>query len=99
LKVAVQQEIKKGIEQPGVARVLHVRVVDNARDGHPVVNVKLPIGVVKWGMKIGEAFSPQLKDANVDWEAVARMIEHGEPGKIVEVEDEAAHKTVEVWVE
>jgi hypothetical protein len=81
------------------ARILHVKVFDNARAGHPTVNVKLPIGVVRWGMKIGAAFSPQLKDANLDWDAIATAIEHGEVGKVVEVEDEAEHKTVEVWVE
>jgi hypothetical protein len=81
------------------ASILHVKVFDNARAGHPTVNVKLPIGVVRWGMKIGAAFSPQLKDANLDWDAIATAIEQGEVGKIVEVEDEAEHKTVEVWVE
>jgi hypothetical protein len=81
------------------ARILHVKVVDNARGDHPTVNVKLPVGVVRWGMKIGAAFSPQLKDANLDWDAIATAIEQGEVGKIVEVEDEAEHKTVEVWLE
>jgi hypothetical protein len=81
------------------ARILHVKVFDDTREGRPPVNVKLPIGVVRWGMKIGAAFSPQLKDANLDWDAIATAIEQGEVGKIVEVEDEAEHKTVEVWVE
>jgi len=27
------------------------------------------------------------------------MVEEGEIGKIVDVEDEAEHKTIEVWVE
>lgn len=99
--MAVQQEAVAGAPQEpqAKARVLRVKVVDHSSVDRPTVNVKLPIGVVRWGMKIGEAFSPQLKDAKVDWDAVATMIEHGELGKIVEVEDEAAHKTVEVWVE
>jgi hypothetical protein len=50
-------------------------------------------------MKIGAAFSPQLKDATLDWDAIATAIEQGEVGKIVEVEDEAEHKAMEVWVE
>ena len=91
--MAVQQEA----EQKG--KTLRVRVVDNSREGHPTVNVKVPIGVVKWGMKMGQAFSPQLKDAKLDWESINAMLESGELGKIVEVEDEAEHKTVEVWVE
>jgi hypothetical protein len=75
---------------------LRVRVVE---DGHPTVNVKVPIGVAKWGMKMAQAFSPDMKNANLDWETITAMIQEGEPGKLVEVEDEAHHKTVEVWVE
>src|SRR5918994_831325 len=76
------------------AKLLRVRVVE---DGHPAVNVKIPIGVAKWGMKMGQAFSPEMKDANLDWESITAMIQEGERGKIVEVEDEVDHKTVEVW--
>jgi hypothetical protein len=78
------------------AKRLRVRVVE---DGHPTVNVKVPIGVAKWGMKMAQAFSPEMKDANLDWDNIAAMIQEGEQGKIVEVEDEVDHKTVEVWVE
>jgi hypothetical protein len=81
------------------ATSLRVRVVDNAKDGRPAVNLKLPIGVVKWGMKMAQAFSPQVKDADLDWDSIAAMIQEGAEGKIVDVEDEAEHKTVEVWVE
>ena len=78
------------------AKLLRVRVVE---DGHPAVNVKIPIGVAKWGMKMAQAYSPEMKDANLDWESITAMIQEGERGKIVEVEDEVDHKTVEVWVE
>ena len=78
------------------AKRLRVRVVE---DGHPTVNVKVPIGVAKWGMKMAKAFSPEMKDANLDWDSITAIIQEGEQGKIVEVEDEVDHKTVEVWVE
>ena len=77
------------------AKLLRVRVVE---DSHPAVNIKIPIGVAKWGMRMAQAFSPEMKDADLDWESIA-MIQEGERGKIVEVEDEVDHKTVEVWVE
>jgi hypothetical protein len=83
-------------EEPEKAKLLRVRVVE---DGHPTVNVKVPIGVAKWGMKMAQAFSPEMKDANLDWESIMAMIREGEQGKIVEVEDEVDHKTVEVWME
>ena len=78
------------------AKLLRVRVVE---DGHPTVNVKVPIGVARWGMKVAQAFSPEMKDANLDWESITAIIQEGEQGKIVEVEDEVDHNTVEVWVE
>jgi hypothetical protein len=78
------------------AKFLRVRVVE---DGHPTVNVKVPIGVAKWGMKMAQAFSPKMKDADLDWEVITAIIQEGEQGKIVEVEDEVDHKTVEVWTE
>ena len=78
------------------AKFLRVRVVE---DGHPAVNVKIPIGVAKWGMKMAQAFSPEMKDANLDWDSITAIIREGDQGKIVEVEDEVGHKTVEVWVE
>ena len=78
------------------AKLLGVRVVE---DGHPTVNVKVPIGVAKWGMKMAQAFSPQMKNANLDWDSITAIIQEGERGKLVEVEDEAHYKTVEVWLE
>jgi hypothetical protein len=78
------------------ANLLRVRVVE---DGHPTVNVKVPIGVAKWGMKMAQAFSPEMKNADLDWDSITAIIQEGEQGKIVEVEDEVNHKTVEVWVE
>jgi hypothetical protein len=80
-------------------KILHVKVTDHSRPDRPVVNVKVPISLVKWGMKVGAAFSPEMKEANLDWDSVTAAIESGELGKIAEVEDEAQQKTVEVWVE
>jgi hypothetical protein len=78
---------------------LHVRVVDHNKHDRPAVTIKVPIGVVKFGMKMAEAFSPEVKKADVDWDSINAMIQEGELGKIVEVEDEAEKKTVEVWLE
>ncbi len=50
-------------------------------------------------MKVGAAFSPQLKGADPDWDEITAMLEDAELGKIVEVEDEVEHRTVGVWVE
>jgi hypothetical protein len=87
-------------QEPGkAAKNLRVKVVDHAREGRPAVNIKVPIGVVKWGMKMAQAFSPRMKDVDLDWDGIDAMVQGGGTGKIVEVEDEAEHKTVEVWLE
>ena len=81
------------------AKSLRVKVVDNTKDARPAVNVNVPIGLVKWGMKMARTFSPDMKDLNLDWDAISAMIDEGAQGQIVHVEDEEQHKTIEVWVE
>lgn len=100
--MAIQQG--GGIEVQDQASVtkpknLRVRVVDNAKDGRPAVNVNLPIGMVKWGLKMARTFSPQMKDLDLDWDAISSMIDEGAQGQILHVEDEAQNKTIDVWVE
>jgi hypothetical protein len=89
----------QGQKPEKAAKYLRVKVVDHTKEGRPAVNIKVPIGVVKWGMKMAQAFSPQMKDVNLDWDSIDAMVQEGETGKIVEVEDEAEHKTIEVWLE
>ena len=87
------------LEAPQKAKVLRIRVVDTLQDGKPAVNVNMPIGLVKFGMKMAKAFVPEMRDVDVDWDEVTKLLESGELGKIVEVEDQAEHKHVEVWVD
>jgi hypothetical protein len=87
-------------QEPGkAAKYLRVRVIDHNKEGRPAVKIKVPIGVVKWGMKMAQAFSPHMKDVNLDWNSLDAMVQEGAPGEIVEVEDEAQHRTIEVWLE
>ena len=87
------------VEAPIKRRMLRVRVIDNSKEAHPTVNVRIPLGMVKWGMKLGAAFSPQLQNVDLDWDEITAMLESADLGKIVEVEDEIEHRMVEVWVE
>jgi hypothetical protein len=88
-----------GQEPEKAATYLRVKVVDQTREGRPAVNIKVPVSVVKWGMKMAQAFSPQMKDVDLDWDSIDAMVQQGDIGKIVEVEDEAEHKTIEIWLE
>jgi hypothetical protein len=88
-----------GQQSEKAARFLRVKVVDHLKEGSPAVNIKVPVGVVKWGMKMAQTFSPQMKDVDLDWDSINSMVQDGGTGKMVEVEDEAEHKTIEVWLE
>lgn len=81
------------------AKHLRIKVVDSTNPDGPAVNVKMPIGLVKWGMKVAQQYSPELKKADFDWDTLTAAVDAGELGKLVEVQDEAKHQTVEIWVE
>ena len=51
------------------------------------------------GHEDGPGLSAGNEDTNLDWETITAIIQEGKQGKIVEVEDDVDHKTVEVWVE
>jgi hypothetical protein len=78
---------------------LHVKVVDTTKEGRPAVNVTVPIAIARFGLKMARAFSPEMTDPNIDWDELTALIESGEVGNLVEVDDEAEHRHVEVWVE
>lgn len=86
-------------ETPAKAKYLRVRVVDHTKEGGRAVNVRIPIGLVKFGFRMGQRFSPEMKSADVDWDAVASMLDEGAIGEVVHVEDEVEHKTIDVFVE
>lgn len=79
-------------------RKLHIRVVDESKGGKPV-DVTLPIGLVRFGLKMARTFSPELEDVDIDWGEILAAIDSGERGHIVHVEDEAERRTVDVSLE
>ncbi len=83
-----------GLNKP--ARWLRVRVTD-VETGKTRVNVRLPIGVVTAGMKMGARFSPEVE--GLDMDVLMQHIRSGETGKIVDVIDEEDGEHVEVFVE
>lgn len=80
-------------------KYLRVKVVDNAKDGKPTVNIRMPIGLVKFGLKMAQSFSPDVKRMNLDYDAIDKMIEEGVVGELVHVEDEGEQKTIDVYVD
>lgn len=83
-----------GINKP--ARWLRVRVTD-IETGKTRVNVRLPIGVVTAGMKMGARFSPEVE--GLDMGVLMQHIRSGETGQIVDVIDDQDGEHVEVFIE
>jgi len=77
-------------------RWFRVRVTDTD-SGKPRVNVRLPIGMVNIGLKMGTRFAPEVE--GLDTAALMQMIESGEIGQIVDVFDEKDGEHVEVFLE
>ena len=48
---------------------------------------------------MARAFSPKMREADLDWDSISAIIDKGALVEIVHVEDEAEHKTIDVWVE
>jgi hypothetical protein len=86
----------EGVEPGKKPRWFRVRVTDTD-SGKPRVNVRLPLSMVSIGLKMGSRFSPEIE--GMDTEALMRMIESGEIGQIVDVQDDKDGEHVEVFLE
>lgn len=75
---------------------LHVRVRD-MQSGRNKVTVNIPIRLVKFGMRIGRRFSPELED--LDWDEISSMITEMDSGILVDVQDEEDGEHVQVYID
>ena len=75
---------------------LRVRVTDTD-SGKARVNVRLPVGLIKAGVKMGAKFSPEIEGLDID--QLMTFINSGELGQIVDVFDEDGGEHVEVFIE
>ncbi len=93
---AAGSKAQSGSTAGQAGRYFRVRVTDTDT-GKVRVNVRLPVGVINAGMKLGMKFAPQVE--GVDYQEIAEMIKSGETGKIVDVEDDKDGEHVEVFIE
>ena len=77
-------------------RWFRVRVTD-ADTGNSRVNVRLPIGMVRAGMKMGMRFAPEVEGLEMD--ELAQILSSNELGKFVDVYDDEDGEHVEVFIE
>ncbi len=101
IKIEVEQdELKQEEKREAVSGKspswFRVRV-RNLETGKNKVNVNIPIGMLKFGMKIGKKFTSELDDLN--WEDVNGMMSGMHTGMLVEVQDEESNEHVQVYLE
>jgi hypothetical protein len=85
-----------GAEKGKRPRWFCVRVTD-IETGKRRVNLKLPVGLISLGLKTGKRFSPELEGLDAD--EVMAFIQSGEPGHLINVEDNQDGEHVEVFLE
>ena len=75
---------------------LHVRVKD-ASSGKNKVTVNVPLGMLKFGLKIGGRFSPELN--GLEWDEIQEMMDEMDSGLLVDVQDDEGGEHVQVFVD
>ncbi|MCJ7622507.1 MAG: hypothetical protein MUO76_03315, partial [Anaerolineaceae bacterium] len=78
------------------ARWFRVRVTDQIT-GKILVDIRLPVNVVKAGSKLGARFSPEL--TGLDMKQLLEYVESGASGRIFELTHDTDHELVEVFIE
>lgn len=91
-------EDRASIGFPGKSggRFFRVRVTDTDT-GRARVNIRLPLGMVNAGLRMGMRFSPEVD--GVDAARLAEALSSGETGKIIDVYDDDDGEHVEVFIE
>ena len=77
-------------------RFFRVRVSD-ITTGKVRANIRLPLGMVNAGLRMGMKFSPEVEGLNA--ERLAEALANGKTGKIVDVYDDSDSEHVEVYIE
>lgn len=91
-----QQRSLHPVELGADSRYFHVHVT-NLETGAEKVNVTIPIGLVRVGLRMAERFAPEFED--FDMEELEALITSGVTGKLVEVTDTGDGERVEIYVE
>ncbi|MCO5205162.1 MAG: hypothetical protein M9928_09030 [Anaerolineae bacterium] len=78
----------------GKARWLRIRVAD-ANNERQRVRIDIPLGLVRFGLKLGQKFSPDID--GLEWSEIEQAVTSAEGGLLINVEDEDEH--VQIYVE
>ena len=94
----VEADDRSTIGFPGKSggRFFRVRVTDTDT-GRTRVNIRLPVGMVNAGIRMGMRFSPEVE--GLDPTRMAEALASGETGQIMDVYDDEDGEHVEVFIE
>lgn len=95
-KAETEDRSTLGMTGKGGGRFFRVRVTDTDT-GRARVNIRLPIGMINAGIRMGMRFSPEIE--GLDAARMAEAIASGETGKIMDVYDDEDGEHVEVFIE
>lgn len=73
-----------------------VRVTDTAT-GKTRTNLRIPLGMVNAGLKLGMRFTPEIEGLELD--KISQWIQDGQIGQLLDVEDDADGERVEITIE
>lgn len=95
-KKATSDEPSVNFPGRGGGRFFRVRVTDTD-SGRTRVNVRLPLGMVNAGVRMGMRFSPEVE--GLDAAKLAEALASGETGRIMDIYDDEDGEHVEVFIE
>jgi len=95
-KSETDERASVGFPGKGGGRFFRVRVTDTDT-GRARVNIRLPLGMVNAGLRMGMRFSPEVE--GLDATRMAEALASGETGKIMDVYDDEDGEHVEVYIE
>lgn len=71
--------------------------VANLETGKNRVSVNIPVHMMKFGLKIGKRFSPEIE--NLDWNELTDMVQDMKSGMLVDVQDADSNEHVQVYLD
>ena len=72
-------------------------LITDTSSGKKRVNVRLPVGLVSAGMKMGARFAPQVE--GLDTDQLMQHLNSGETGQIIDVYNDDENEHIEVFIE
>jgi len=97
-KTASQPQMEQSHFRTGSGEGKWCRIrVSDMDSGKTKVNIRLPMGLVNAGMKMGARFSPELD--GIDMSEFIQAAKNGEIGQMIDVYDEEDREHVEIYIE